>query len=85
MSWIVSCLWSMRMPHLVFDFLFPLFHQEAWGVGGRGRWGFLGTLADAKKKRASGLVGMIENGLMRKVESGKKANMETCATTIERG
>lgn len=72
MSWIVSCLWSMRMPHLVFDILFLSFHQEAWGAGGRGVREVGLQTCRCKKKRARGLVGMIENGFMRKAESEKK-------------
>lgn len=83
MSWIVSCLWSMRMPHLVFDFLFPFFPPRSVGGGGVREVGL--QTCRCKKKRARGLVGMIENGLMRKAESEKKTNMETCATTVERG
>lgn len=41
MSWIVSGLWSVRIPHLLFDLLISLFplKKQGGGEGGMGLWG----------------------------------------------
>lgn len=41
MSWIVSGLWSVRIPHLLFDLLISLFPLKKQGGGevGMGLWG----------------------------------------------